>query len=121
MSYQSDIQAPVRLREALRRAADEWCTATGRSLGALSTLVSNYAGTISRLDDPGAAITDLKLEQFARWLAQPANWPEGRVEKGAEEFAHRVGISVAGTVPASGKPEQLSGGVKGGEILCSNS
>ncbi|MBD2842683.1 hypothetical protein [Erythrobacter rubeus] len=93
MSKHSEIENR-RLRDGLRAAADEWCAATGRTHGALSSLVANHGGALARLDDPASAITDLKLEQFARWLMQPGNWPESEVGEKALEFAHRVGVSV---------------------------
>lgn len=71
------MQSPTpSLRARLFTAADAWCAATGRSLGGLSSLVTNHGSTLERLRDPGAAVTDVTLEKFARFFADPANWPE---------------------------------------------
>jgi len=82
-----------RLRMSLLAAAEAWAAATGRTLGALSTVVSNYARTLERVRDPENRITDVTIERFAAYLADPDNWPGGIVPQEAIELAHRVGIS----------------------------
>lgn len=81
--------------------AELWSAATGRSLGALSSVVSNHGGTLDRLRDTSNSVTDATLEKFARFLADPANWPDREVPEEAKAFAHRVGVTVE---PASASP-----------------
>jgi hypothetical protein len=85
--------SPPRLRDRLLCAAEVWSRKTGRTLGALSSVVSNHAQTIDRLRDPANKVTDATLEKFAAYLADPANWPGGEVPQEAIDLAHVVGIS----------------------------
>lgn len=88
------------LRARLFAGAEAWSAATGRSLGALSSLVTNHGGTLDRLRDPGAAVTDITLEKFARFLIDPANWPEREADaehqgwppEAALKFGEAVGV-----------------------------
>lgn len=82
-----------RLRDRLLDAAEAWSRATGRTLGALSSVVSNHAQTIERLRDPANKVTDATLEKFAAFLADPANWPGGAVPQEAIDLAHVVGVT----------------------------
>lgn len=86
--------SPTRLRDRLLTAAEAWSAATGRTLGALSSVVSNHAQTIDRLRDPANKVTDATLEKFAAFLADPANWPEGAVPQEAIDLAHVVGVTL---------------------------
>ena len=99
-----------RLRDRLLDAAQAWSRATGRTLGALSSVVSNHAQTIERLRDPGNKVTDATLEKFASYLADPANWPEGAVPQEAVDLAHVVGITPAALPASPGKIVESSRG-----------
>lgn len=84
---------PIKPRERLLQAAELWSEATGRSLGALSSLVSNHGSTLDRLRDPANAVTDKVVEKFARYLIDPANWPEGvAVPEAVAAFGQVVGV-----------------------------
>lgn len=88
-----DQNSRLRLRDTLLLAAERWALATGRSTGALSSIVANNGRALERLRDPDTAVTDATLEKFAGYLADSANWPDGSVPKEAIDLAHRVGIS----------------------------
>ncbi len=97
-----DHLSPPRLRDRLLHAAEAWSRATGRTLGALSSIVSNHAQTVERLRDPSNKVTDATLEKFAAFLADPANWPQGAVPQEAIDLAHVVGVSVPCPALSSG-------------------
>ena len=80
------------LRDRLLAAAQSWSAATGRSLGALSSVVVDDGKTFARLADPARGVTDATLEKFAAFLADPANWPEGQVATEAVALAHVTGV-----------------------------
>lgn len=86
--------SPPRLRDRLLGAAEAWSRASGRTLGALSSLVSNHAQTLERLRDPENRVTDATIERFAAFLADPANWPGGIVPQEAIDLAHVAGVSI---------------------------
>jgi hypothetical protein len=92
-----------RLRDRLLDAAEAWSRATGRTLGALSSIVSNHAQTVERLRDPGNKVTDATLEKFAAFLADPDNWPAGEVAQEAIDLAHVVGVTLPCPVLSAGK------------------
>jgi hypothetical protein len=100
---------PVKPRDRLLALAEQWAAATGRSLGALSSVVSNQGGTLDRLRDPATAVTDSTLEKFARFLADAANWPDGEVPDEARAFAHVCGVSAGTPALATGESDDLSG------------
>lgn len=104
MSFNQSIKP----RDRLLTVAELWSAATGRSLGALSSVVTNHGSTLDRLRDPGNAVTDATLEKFAAYLLDPANWPEppagqARVPDQVRAFAHAVGVSLSATPLATGK------------------
>lgn len=92
--------SPPSLRQRLLAAANAWAVATGRTLGGLSAKVANHGHALDRLADPDKAVTDATLEKFARFLVDPANWPNGAVAKEAVDLAHVVGVNTQ-TAPAS--------------------
>jgi hypothetical protein len=92
--------AVVPLVERLKRVAQLWADANGRSLGALATIVANHGSFFERLAAPDAGTTTATLEKFARFLTEAANWPEGMVPQEVCLFAHAVGVS-GGACPAS--------------------
>lgn len=85
---------PTPLVERLKQVSALWVAATGRSLGALATIVANHGSFFERLDSPGAGTTTPTLEKFARFLLAPDNWPEAQVPLEVARFAHAVGISL---------------------------
>lgn len=90
----SDLSAPIKPRDRLLQLARIWSDRTGRSHGALSAMVMNHGGALERLRDPAKSVTDGTLERFARWMGDPANWPEGAVPREALEFAHVTGVAL---------------------------
>ena len=100
---------PIKPRDRLLAVAQLWSEATGRTFGALSAKVTNHGGTLDRLSDPANAVTDTTLERFARFLADPANWPECDVPEEAREFAHVTGVSVADGGASTGHAGDVSG------------
>lgn len=103
-------ERPLKPRERLLASAEAWSHATGRSLGALSSIVSNHGSTLERLKNPATGVNDITLEKFARFLVDASNWPEG-VEVPAEviAFGHAVGVSPPCPAPATGQTGELSG------------
>jgi hypothetical protein len=85
--------SPPRLRDRLFAAAEAWSAATGRTTGALSSVVANHGQALERLRDPANKVTDATLEKFAAFLADGANWPGGQIPQVAVDLAHVVGIS----------------------------
>lgn len=81
------------LIERLRMSADLWAKATDSSLSALASAVLNDSGYFARISGPSPSTTTRTLEKFARFLTDPANWPEGRAPEEVCGFAHAVGIS----------------------------
>lgn len=88
-----DQTSRLRLRDTLLLAAERWALATGRSTGALSSVVANNGRALERLRNPSTSVTDATLEKFACYLADAANWPEGAVPQEAVDLAHRVGVT----------------------------
>lgn len=60
----------------LHQAAECWCEATGRTLGALSSRVLNHGSFFDRIGTERPSATTDTLRKFAQFLADPANWPE---------------------------------------------
>lgn len=104
-----DQPASLSLRERLLGTAHVWCETTGKSLGSLSTTVTGTGKTLKQYAD-GMTITDAKLEQFARFLADPANWPDGMVAEEARTLAHVCGVSAADSASSAGLSCEMSGG-----------
>ena len=102
-----NIHTPLSPITRLQACTALWCAATGRSRGALSSIVANDGGFFTRLDSPGATTTVATLQKFARFLGDAANWPEGHlVPVEVSAFLHAVGITPpAGGVSAGNAPE----------------
>ena len=103
-----DHDAPP-LIDRLRIAADAWSSATDRTVGALSAIVTNHGSFFDRLGSTRAGVSTTTLEKFARFFADPANWPDGAVSPAASEFVHVVIGSTSDAGPASGLADELSG------------
>lgn len=91
------MDMPTPLVDRLRECADLWTAAHAARPGRLGRLVINDGGFFTRIESPGASVTTATLERFARFLADPANWPEGEDGRGAvpeavHAFAHVVGV-----------------------------
>jgi len=103
-----DAHSNLRLRDGLLVTAELWAQRTGRSTGALASLVVNHGAALDRLRDPAARVTDATLERFAAFLGAEGNWPDGAVPQEAIEFAHRVGVCPALPARATGKSGECS-------------
>lgn len=90
----------------LSRCAALWCAAHDDArLERLAFLVlgdRNFFTDKGPLAGPRGPTT-ATLERFARFLADPDNWPGGAVAKEAAEFAHVTGISAEGADVSPGK------------------
>jgi hypothetical protein len=96
----------VDLKSRLLASANSWVVATslaeGREvpLNRLAKLVMDdgkfFAGLDSRRYGPSVDT----LEKFARFLSDPANWPDGLVPEEAIQFAHVTGVSSEGAGPS---------------------
>lgn len=101
---------PIRPRDRLLAVAQLWSQATGRSSGALSSVVMNDGKTLDRIADPAKSVTDSTLERFARFLADPVNWPEGAVPEEALAFAHVTGVTAPVAGVSAGNRDAVSHG-----------
>lgn len=97
------------LDDRLRLACAAWCAAHEARPGRLGRLAINDGGFFTRLENnPAASTTTATLEKFARFLADPANWPEGEVADEAKALAHVVGVSPAADSLSAGKIDPIS-------------
>lgn len=103
------MEQPPSLIDRLSAASDAWARANDSHIARLGRLVVNdtsfFAGLPDRVKGPS---TDT-LEKFARFLADPANWPEGRVAAEAVAFAHVVGVSAPDGAASAGLSGEVSG------------
>lgn len=86
------------LVDALMECAELWCVAhtpEPAPLARLGRLAVGDGGFFTRLPTQSKGATTDTLERFARFLLDPANWPDGRVVPHAREFAHRLGVSLS--------------------------
>lgn len=104
-----DQVQPLSLIARLKVAADQWCTATGRTPGALSTLATNQGSFFDRLGSSRSGATIATLEKFAQVLVDPANWPDGAVPADVAKFAHDVGASAPAPAPSPDADEDSIG------------
>ncbi|MBB3034028.1 hypothetical protein [Alteriqipengyuania lutimaris] len=99
---------PLSLVDRLRTAADAWAQESDATLAKLGRVVVNHSGFFNDLDRmPRGPSTDT-LEKFARYLIDPANWPEGAVSQEAVELAHVVGVTAETSTPSSIKTDDVS-------------
>lgn len=99
------------LVDRLRWCAEQWCEANSATLARLGRCVVNDGGFFGRVSSPEASTTTATLEKFARFLGDPANWPDGAVPDDVCAFVHIVGVSARAPAPATGQADDLSGGV----------
>lgn len=86
-------QHPLPLTDLLCAVAAIWAEKSDASLARLGRLVKNDTSFFTRFENARVSTTTATLEAFARFLVEPANWPEGVVPQEAIDLAHRVGIS----------------------------
>lgn len=104
-----DAQPTLPLIDRLVLVAARWAAAHEATLARLGREVVNDGGFFGRLEAPGANTTTATLEKFARFLAEPGNWPGGTVPGEAHRFAHIMGISASSGDPATSESAQIAG------------
>lgn len=88
------------LKSRLIEASDAWSAAWAVAEGAevpptrLAKRVMDDGKFFDRLAESRKGPTTDTLEKFARYLGDPANWPNGEVAEAARAFAHVTGVSV---------------------------
>lgn len=102
------LQNPPTLIDRLTSAALAWSAANDATPARLGRLAINDGGFFTRIGTPDASTTTVTLEKFARFLVDPANWPDGEVAEEAKAFAHVTGISLAAAAPSAGNAGELS-------------
>lgn len=90
----------VSLIDRLKSCAALWCEATGRTPGALASIVVNHGSFFDRLESPQASTTTATLERFARYLGDAGNWPDGVVPDAVRDFVAVTGIEAVCVVHA---------------------
>lgn len=104
---------PLAPLERLFAASDLWVAASRTSRSALAKKVVNDTGFFSRLDKGAASPRVDTMQKFARFFADEASWPDGRVPAEARvevaAFCHVNGVSVSWGDPATGRGEAMSG------------
>ena len=104
------MDQPPSLTDRLRSAAERWADAHESHLARLGKLVVNdtsfFTGLSMRVKGPS---TDT-LEKFARFLADPANWPKGCVAEEAKALAHVCGVTCTSAAASAGLSGEMSGG-----------
>lgn len=97
------------LRSKFLAAAREWAEANDAPQSRLGKLVKKDADFVPRVEAADyLPCTVSTLEEFARFLADPANWPEGEVGDEAKALAHVVGVSLPEAALSAGKLEDIS-------------
>ncbi|MGX7896867.1 hypothetical protein [Tsuneonella sp. HG222] len=91
------------LTERLKSCADLWAAAHESTTARLGRVVVNDTSFFSGLDARVKGPSIDTLEKFARYLAEPANWPDGQVPDDAVQFAHVCGVSAGAGVASAGK------------------
>lgn len=83
------------LKSRLIRSAESWAAAHDCGVTRIGKRVAGDANFFTRLDSPDATCNVATLEKFGRFLADGANWPDGRVPGDVVEFIHVLGITAA--------------------------
>ena len=104
------------LRSKLQAAASAWCEAHNAPHSRLGKAVAADAAFFDRVEGRDVLpCTVATLTKFARFLADPVNWPEGKVADEAKGLAHVVGVtapapslSAGQSVDASSEREQAA-------------
>lgn len=92
-----DASTSLPLVDRLRISAALWAESTGGSLARLGKAVVNDGGFFTRLETQPQGTTTATLEKFARFLIDPANWPEDAdgarcVPGEVVAFGHVIGV-----------------------------
>ncbi|MBX7496788.1 hypothetical protein K3172_13055 [Qipengyuania sp. 6B39] len=107
----------IDLKTRLAEAAQIWCTAHAAAegkevpLSRLSKAIGYDGKFFDTLPTMRRGPSTDTLEKFARFLADPANWPDGTVAEEAKALAHVCGVSAADVLPPT-----VDGGQKDTQI-----
>ena len=97
------------LKTRLLDCADLWSAAHADApVSRIGKAVAGDANLLKRLRD-GGGLNLGTLENAARFLADPANWPDGDVPEMVRDFAHVTGVSVADGAASTGHAGDVSG------------
>lgn len=88
------MNEPRTLTDRLVASSECWATRADASLARLGKLVVNDTAFFTNLARMRRGPSTDTLEKFARFLADPASWPDGVVADEAKALAHVVGVSV---------------------------
>lgn len=102
------MNEPLTLTERLLSASDCWTQAHDATLARLGKIVANDTAFFTNLAKMRRGPSTDTLEKFARFLADPANWPEGEVADEAKALAHVVGVSAPDSSASAGKGDETS-------------
>lgn len=97
------------LKSRLIRSAESWAAAHDCGLSRIGKRVAGDANFFARLESTDATCNVTTLERFARFLGDPANWPEAAVPDAVREFVHVVGITPDSPDQATGQSAETSG------------
>lgn len=88
------------LTDYLTELAARWCDATGRTTGALSTLVVNDAKTFDRISR-GGSVTLPVFERYLRYFRDASNWPGMTIPLDVADLLDRLDAIATETAAAS--------------------
>lgn len=100
--------APLPLIDRLRLCAALWTEANGATLARLGRSAVNDGGFFTRLENQVQGTTTASLERFARFMLDPANWPDGGVPEEVVAFGHAVGVTPPAGDLSAGKDGEIS-------------
>lgn len=86
-------QPPLPLTELLCSVAAIWAEKSDASLARLGRLVKNDTRFFARFENARVSTTTATLEEFAAFLGDAGNWPDGVVPQEAVDLVHRVGVT----------------------------
>ena len=97
------------LKSQLIACCAAWSEAHGCGISRIAKQVAGDANFFVRLGSPAATCNVATLEKFARFLGDPAKWPDGVVPPEVIAFAHVTGVTAPATPVATGQIGELSG------------
>lgn len=96
------------LTERLVAAGERWAAAHDATLARLGKMVVNDTAFFTNLARMRRGPSTGTLEEFAQFLADPANWPDGDVAEEAKALAHVVGVTAPAAAVSAGKAGAIS-------------
>ncbi len=108
------MSEPLTLTERLVAASECWTLECDATLARLGKMVANDTAFFTNLARMRRGPSTDTLEKFGRFLADPANWPDGLVAEEAQALAHVVGVSGQAGARAEGRAKEVSPRSPGG-------